>query len=99
MVPEHDLCRLRVSAVDEFDEADAPFEQSPGDTARALAYVAALERTGDNPAALAAIERSTTAGADAFAMHCARANVLGATLKYDDAARTNTIEAMAYKPV
>lgn len=63
------------------------FEQSPGDTARALAYVAALERTGDNPAALAAIERAAVAGADAFAMHCARANVLGATLKYDDAAK------------
>jgi Flp pilus assembly protein TadD len=62
------------------------FDQSESDTLRAVAYASALERTGDATAALAVIERAAAAGADAFAMACARASALGALLKYDDAA-------------
>jgi len=62
------------------------FDQSESDTPRAVAYAAALERTGDAAAALAVIERAVAAGADPFAMACARASALGALLKYDDAA-------------
>jgi Flp pilus assembly protein TadD len=63
------------------------FEQTPGDTTRAAAYIAALERSGDGQAALKAIERAEAAGADAFVMQCARASALGALLRYDDAAK------------
>ncbi|MBK7905270.1 MAG: tetratricopeptide repeat protein [Gemmatimonadetes bacterium] len=61
------------------------FEQSPGDTARALAYVAALEKKNDAAAALTVLDRAEAAGGDAFLILCARASALGATLKYDDA--------------
>lgn len=63
------------------------FDQTPGDTTRALAYVHALERSSDAAGALKAIERAESAGADTFAMLCARAGALGASLKYDDAAK------------
>jgi tetratricopeptide (TPR) repeat protein len=63
------------------------FEQSPSDTARALAYIAAQERSNDAVSALKTIEKAEAAGADAFAMTCARASALGAMLKYDDAAK------------
>lgn len=63
------------------------FEQTPGDTSRALAYIAALERANSHGDALKAIETSKAAGGDAFALECARANALGAQLKYDDAAK------------
>lgn len=63
------------------------FEQSPGDTNRALMYAAALERTGDAPTALKALDQAKTDGADAFPIDCARASALGAMLKYDDAAK------------
>jgi Flp pilus assembly protein TadD len=62
------------------------FDHSPSDTPRAVAYASALERTGDAAAALAVLERAESAGGDAFALACARASALGATLKYDDAA-------------
>ncbi len=61
------------------------FEQTPGDTARALAYVSVLEKKGDHAAALLALDSAESAGADAFALTCARASVLGARLRYDDA--------------
>ncbi|HET8771886.1 MAG TPA: tetratricopeptide repeat protein [Gemmatimonadaceae bacterium] len=61
------------------------FEQGPGDTARALAYIAALEKKGDNDLALAAIETAQAAGADAFQLLCAKASALGAKLRYSDA--------------
>ncbi len=61
------------------------FEQTPGDTARALTYAAALEKKGDAAAALAALDAAEAAGADLFAITCARASALGARLKYDDA--------------
>jgi len=63
------------------------FEQTPSDTARALAYIAAQERSNDAANALKTIEKAEAAGADAFAMTCARASALGAMLKYDDAAK------------
>ncbi len=63
------------------------FEQSPGDTTRALTYAAALERTGDAPGALKALDQAKNDGAEAFAIECARASALGAMLKYDDAAK------------
>jgi Flp pilus assembly protein TadD len=61
------------------------FEQTPGDTRRAIAYATALEKKGDAAAALTVLDRAETAGADAFAVACARASALGARLKYDDA--------------
>jgi Flp pilus assembly protein TadD len=63
------------------------FEQTPGDTTRALAYITAQERSNDAAGALKSIEKAETAGADAFAMTCARASALGALLRYDDAAK------------
>lgn len=63
------------------------FEQTPGDTVRAVAYASALERSGDAAGALAALDRAAAAGADAFAIACARASSLGAMLRYDDAAK------------
>lgn len=63
------------------------FEQTPGDTARALAYISAQERSNDAASALKTIEKAEANGADAFAMTCARASALGAMLKYDDAAK------------
>lgn len=63
------------------------FEQTPGDTARALAYIAAQERANDAAGALKTIERSQAAGGDAFSLTCARASALGAMLRYDDAAK------------
>lgn len=63
------------------------FEQTPGDTTRAAAYAAALERTGDAAAALKALDRAADAGGDAFVIACARASALGAMLRYDDAAK------------
>lgn len=61
------------------------FEQTPADTARVLAYVAALEKKNDAETALAVLDRAEVAGADAFAVACARASALGAQLKYDAA--------------
>jgi len=61
------------------------FEQSPGDTARALAYVAALEKKNDETLALAVLDKAEAAGADLFGITCARASALGAKLRYDDA--------------
>ena len=61
------------------------FEQSPSDTARALAYVAALEKKNDSTTALAVLDQAEAAGADGFQITCARANSLGAKLRYDDA--------------
>jgi tetratricopeptide (TPR) repeat protein len=63
------------------------FEQTPGDTARALAYIAAQERSADGAGALKTIEQAEAAGGDAFLLTCARASVLGAMLRYDDAAK------------
>lgn len=63
------------------------FEQSASDTQRALEYAAALERGGDAARALEVLDRAAAAGADAFFIGCARANALGAMLKYDDAAK------------
>lgn len=63
------------------------FEQTPSDTARALAYIAAQERANDAAGALKTIERAEAAGADAFLLACARASALGVTLRYDDAAK------------
>ncbi len=64
------------------------FEQTPGDTARALAYVSALEKKGDADAAMKALDLAEVAGADAFSLLCARASALGAKLRYDDAEKT-----------
>lgn len=61
------------------------FEQTPGDTVRALAYAGALERSGDPGAALRTLDTAEAGGADPFAISCARASALGAQLKYDDA--------------
>jgi Flp pilus assembly protein TadD len=61
------------------------FEQTPADTRRVIAYTTALEKRGDATTALAVIERATEAGADIFAMTCARASALGAKLRYDEA--------------
>ena len=61
------------------------FEQTPRDTVRALAYVAALEKKGDAAGALKVLDTAEAAGADAFGVTCARASALGATLKYADA--------------
>ncbi len=63
------------------------FEQTPGDTARALAYITAQERANDAAGAIKTIERSEAAGGDAFSLTCARASALGAMLRYDDAAK------------
>lgn len=63
------------------------FEQTPGDTVRALAYAASLERSGDPAAALRILDAAADAGADDFAVTCARASALGAQLKYDEAAK------------
>lgn len=63
------------------------FEQSPGDTNRALMYAAALERNGDAPRALAVLDQATRDGADPFPIDCARASALGAMLRYDDAVK------------
>jgi Flp pilus assembly protein TadD len=63
------------------------FEQTPGDTVRALAYAVALERSGDPAAALRILDAAAAAGAEDFAVTCARASALGAQLKYDDAAK------------
>ncbi len=64
------------------------FEQTPQDTARALAYVAALERKNDAATALTVLDRAEAAGADPFLILCARAGALGAVLRYDDAEAT-----------
>jgi len=64
------------------------YEHSPSDTARAIAYASALERSGDAPGAIEALALAESAGADAFAIQCARASALGAMLKYDDAAKS-----------
>lgn len=61
------------------------FDQTPGDTVRVLAYVAALERTTDAGKALEVLDAAEAAGADLFAITCARASALGAKLRYDDA--------------
>lgn len=61
------------------------YEQSPSDTARVLAYVAALEKKNDSTAALTVLDQAEAAGADPFQVTCARANSLGAKLRYDDA--------------
>jgi tetratricopeptide (TPR) repeat protein len=61
------------------------FEQTPGDTARALAYAGALEKKGDAEAALRALDAAEAAGGDPFGLTCARASALGARLRYDDA--------------
>lgn len=63
------------------------FEQTPGDTTRALAYIAAQERANDAAGALKTIERSEAAGGDVFLLTCAKASALGAMLRYDDAAK------------
>jgi Flp pilus assembly protein TadD len=60
------------------------FEQTPGDTRRAIAYTTALEKKGDAAAALSVLDQAEAAGADAFAVACARASALGARLKYDE---------------
>jgi Flp pilus assembly protein TadD len=60
------------------------FEQTPGDTRRAIAYTTALEKKGDAAAALVVLDQAEAAGADAFAITCARASALGARLKYDE---------------
>jgi Flp pilus assembly protein TadD len=67
------------------DALRAAFEQTPQDTPRALAFVAALERRNDADTALKVIDRAMEAGADAFLLTCARASALGAKLRYDDA--------------
>jgi tetratricopeptide (TPR) repeat protein len=61
------------------------FEQTPGDTARAVAYASALEKKGDATVALTALDAAEAAGADLFALTCARASALGVKLRYDDA--------------
>lgn len=61
------------------------FDQSPADTVRALAYIAALGKKGDSDLALTAIDVAAAAGADAFLLMCAKANALGAKLRYADA--------------
>jgi tetratricopeptide (TPR) repeat protein len=61
------------------------FEQSQGDTTRALAYVAALEKKNDATLAMTVLDRAEAAGGDVFALTCARASALGAKLRYDDA--------------
>lgn len=61
------------------------FEQTPGDITRALAYITALEKRADADIALRAIDAAEAAGADLFLLTCARASVLGAKLRYDDA--------------
>lgn len=63
------------------------FEQTPGDTQRAIAFATALERSGDPGAALRALDAAAAAGADDFAVTCARASAFGTQLKYDDAAK------------
>lgn len=63
------------------------FEQSPSDTTRALAYISAQERSNDAAGALKSIDKAEAAGADAFALMCARASAFGASLRYDDAAK------------
>lgn len=63
------------------------FEQTPGDTIRALAFIAAQERANDAAGALKTIERAESSGGDAFMLACARASALGAMLRYDDAAK------------
>ncbi len=73
------------------------FEQTPSDTTRALAYIAAQERSNDAAGALKTVERAVAAGGDAFALTCARASALGALLKYDDAAKALK-EAEKLKP-
>lgn len=73
------------------------FEQTPSDTTRALAYIAAQERSNDAAGALKTVERAAAAGGDAFALTCARASALGALLKYDDAAKALK-EAEKLKP-
>lgn len=61
------------------------FEQSPADTARVLAYVSALEKKNDSTTALTVLDQAEAAGADLFQVTCARANSLGAKLRYDEA--------------
>lgn len=61
------------------------FEQTPGDTVRALAYITALEKKGDAGTALTVLDEAEVAGADAFGVTCARASALGAKLRYADA--------------
>jgi len=61
------------------------FERSPADTTTALIYISTLEKRADAETALRVIDRAIEAGADLFAMTCARASALGARLKYDDA--------------
>jgi len=61
------------------------FEQTPQDTVRVLAYVALLEKQNDAATALEVLDRAEAAGADVFAVSCARAGALGAKLRYDDA--------------
>ncbi len=61
------------------------FEQTPGDTVRALAYIGLLEKKGDAELALKVIDLAEAAGGDLFALTCARASALGARLRYDDA--------------
>lgn len=61
------------------------FEQTPGDTTRALAYAGALEKKGDATVALTVLDAAEAAGADLFAVTCARASALGVKLRYDDA--------------
>lgn len=61
------------------------FEQTPGDTPRALAYAAALEKKGDADTALKALDAAEAAGGEAFALACARVSALGAKLRYDEA--------------
>ncbi len=61
------------------------FEQTPGDTVRALAYIGLLEKKGDAETALKVIDVAEAAGGDLFALTCARASALGAKLRYDDA--------------
>jgi tetratricopeptide (TPR) repeat protein len=89
--PEHPALALEITAAP--TRATRPtvealrlaFQQTPADTARALAYVHALEKRGDADAALKAVDTALEAGADAFLLTCARASALGAKLRYDDA--------------
>lgn len=67
------------------DALRVAFEQTPADTARVLAYVAALEKKNDATTALAVLDTAEAAGADVLAVTCARASALGAKLRYDDA--------------
>lgn len=66
---------------------DWPFDQTPGDTTRALAYVHALEPIQRRRRGAEGHRARRVRGADTFAMLCARAGALGASLKYDDAAK------------